>query len=318
MKKLSCLILLLLSTLNYAQTDINLGENDKLIYLDSTWNKTSKKKQKYYRIVKDYYLEKDLYLIKDFYNTGVLQMEGMSKAKDDVLEEGEFIYYYENGNKKATTNYIKSLPNGKTSEWYENANKKLEGEYIQNEEIIIPQLKINQFWDTNGAQKVMDGNGFFESNTKFSSEKGEIKNGFKEGFWEGKENKISYKETYENGKLISGVSINESLKSHTYNELQVNPIPEKGMQDFYNYIGTNFYYTQESIKNNILGKILIKFEVDKKGKIIKTKIIKGLGYGLDEVAIRLLLRYGDWKPGKQRGVETSCSFILPLSLQANP
>ncbi len=93
MKKLSCLILLLLSALNYAQTNIPIDKKDRLVYLDSTWNETSKKKQKYYRIVKDYYLEKDLYLIKDFYNTGLLQMEGLSKAKDDVLEEGEFIYY---------------------------------------------------------------------------------------------------------------------------------------------------------------------------------------------------------------------------------
>ena len=56
-------------------------------------------------------------------------MEGISTNKEGFSIEGEQTYYYENGNKKSVTNYIKGRVNGKDFELYENGNKKEEGEY---------------------------------------------------------------------------------------------------------------------------------------------------------------------------------------------
>ena len=158
---------------------------DRKVYLDSSWIETTSENYKYYRIIKDYYSDKDLYLIKDYYKSGVLQMEGTSKTKDNASKEGEFIFYYENGNKKAVTNYIKSRPNGKSSEWYENGNKKLEGEYIENEKTFFGELKIFQFWNSKELQTVTDGNGDYEEISEYFYASGKIKDGFKDGLWEG-------------------------------------------------------------------------------------------------------------------------------------
>lgn len=57
-------------------------------------------------------------------------MEGNFLIKDNLLRIGDFVYYYENGNKKIICIYLKGRLFGNKIEWYENGKKKLEGEYI--------------------------------------------------------------------------------------------------------------------------------------------------------------------------------------------
>lgn len=289
---------------------------DRKIYLDSTWNETTSENYKYYRIIKDYYSDKDLYLIKDYYKTGVLQMEGTSRTKDANSKEGEFVFYYENGSKKAVTNYMKSRPNGKNSEWYENGNKKLEREYIEDEKKRTTQIKINQFWDTNGVQKVVDGNGFFEDQGESESEKGEIKNGLKEGPWEGSSTKFSsnFKENYINGKLISGKSIDKNGKTYNYTEAEVAPEPKNGIMDFYKFIAKN-YKIPNYLPKGVRGKVYITFVVNKDGKIVEPRILKDLGFGTGQEAERVITAYDGFTSGEQRGQKVRCTYSIPISIQ---
>ncbi len=288
---------------------------DRKIYLDSTWNETTSENYKYYRLIKDYYSDKDLYLIKDYYKSGVLQMEGTSKTKDANSKEGEFIFYYENGNKKEVTNYIKSHPNGKSVEWYENGNKKLEGEYTEDEKTFVGEFKVFQFWNSKNVQTVLDGNGDLEEISEFFFATGKVKNGFKDGLWEGYDKKIGYtfSENYENKKFISGVSIDSNKVSRTYKMIEVMPEPKKGYSDFYKYVGKKF--RTPDIKG-LQGKIIIGFIIDKNGSITEPKILKSIGYGTDEEAIRVLLDYPDWIPGEQRGRKVICAYSLPISIQS--
>jgi len=291
------------------------SENDKKIYLDSTWNEATQDNYKYYRIIKDFYLDKDLYVINDYYKTGVLEKQGTSKTKDDNSKEGEFIFYYENGNKKAVTNYIKSRPNGICAEWYEIGNKKLEGEYIEDEKTFFGALKVSQFWNSKKVQTVVDGNGDYEEVSDFFYASGKIKEGFKEGLWEGYDKKLKYtfSENYGDKKFISGVSIDSNKVSHDYKVLEIGPEPKNGYEHFYKYIGKKMNIPNNP--KNISGKVILKFIVDKEGKIIEPKIIKSIGYGVDEEAVRVLMSYPDWIPGEQRGRKVRCTFSLPIAIQ---
>ena len=291
-----------------------LAADDKMVYLDSTWNETSQDNYKYYRIIKDFYLEKDLYVIYDYYKTGILQMQGLSNTKDGASKEGEFIYYYENGNKKAITNYIKSSAIGKCSEWYENGNKKLEGEYIEDKKTFCGELKIFQFWNSKYTQTVIDGNGDYEEISEFFYASGKIKDGFKDGLWEGYNKKIGYtfSENYENKTLISGVSVDLSNVSRTYKIVELRPEPKNGIMSFYKHVMKNFRVPD--IKS-LSGKIIIGFTVDKEGQIIEPKIIKSIGFGTDEEAIRVVTAFKDFIPGEQRGIKVKCTYSLPISIQ---
>lgn len=318
MKKLSCLIILLLSTLNYAQTEIALGENDKLVYLDSTYREVTKENHKYYRIIKDYYLDNPKYRFLEYYKSNQLKKESIHSGKDGGSPNGDEINYYENGNRQSVKTYIDGRPQGKSSTWYENGNLKEEGEYYNASDVPSKYYKLNQYWDYNKNQLVINGNGkYTNGDNEGFLETGTYKEGFKDGSWEGKNFKAndSYSEKYENGNFISGKRFLADGTTIDYSEIFIQPVPKKGLQDFYKFIGKN--YRTPDMPRGYKGKVIVNFVVDKNGEINETSIIKDIGYGTGEEAIRVLMKYGDWQPGMQRGKNVRCYFSLPITIQSS-
>lgn len=308
MKKLA--FLLLFTTFLFAQES-----KDKTIYLDSLYREVPKEKMVYTKTIKDYYLEKTEYKQLLFYKNGNLKSEEKTFGKElDSPTNGEVIEYYESGNKKSSCWYENNLQNGKFIQWYESGKLKEEGEYILDNP-IFPSYKIKNFWKETGEKTVVDGNGFYDCDSENGKEKGNYLNGLKNGDWTGNEFNIYYSETYKNGVLVSGESRDNADGSVVkYNEVKVLPFPKKGMEHFYNYIANNFELSRESIKNKISGKIFVNFVVLKDGRLGNIEISKGLGYGLDEEAIRVIKGYGKWIPANQRGRIVKCSFMIPIRL----
>jgi antitoxin component YwqK of YwqJK toxin-antitoxin module len=286
------------------------------IYLDSTWNETTEENHHYYRIVKEYYSEKENYTFFDFYKSGVLQMEGNSKKREHLSHNGQFVYYFENGNKQKVMRYKDSKPIGKEYNWYENGAPKSEIEHLEKVKEGNLNFKINQFWNSKNIQTVVDGNGDYDDVGKNGETKGNVKNGFKNGIWTGHNKTLSvrFTENYENGKLISGISIDSSNIEHSYKIEKKNPEPAKGIKNFYNYIGSNFKVTKEAEINNINGQIILRFVVKKDGSINDIEILKGIDPKMDEEAIRVLKGYGNWLPGKFKGVNFTVSYTLPITI----
>ncbi len=71
------------------------------------------------------------------------------------------------------------------------------------------------------------------------------------------------------------------------------PQVEGGKQGFIKFIKENLQYPKEAIEAKIEGSVLLWVEISDEGKLLQTKIEKGLGYGCDEEALRLvkLLKY---------------------------
>ena len=58
--------------------------------------------------------------------------------------------------------------------------------------------------------------------------------------------------------------------------------------------------------------VVVQFVINKKGDINDVKVIKPLGGGCDEEAVRIVNAMPKWKPGKQRGKSVSVRFNLPV------
>lgn len=304
------LFALLFSKLLFAQES-----NDKIIYLDSVWKETTKDNYNYYRVIKDYNLEKEEYDFEDYYKSGKVQMKGKSETKDYLKETGTVTYYFENGTTKKTVSYEKGKATGKYSEWYENGQKYIEGEFILDEKKPTSEPTIQNYWDKNNNQKVIDGNGDFEEIIPQGTASGKIKNGFKDGIWIG-QNKISattYIETYENGKLKNGTSKDKLNMEYPYTEVFSQPKPRKGLDHFYKYIAKNFNIPKNA--SNINGRILLGFVINKDGSITDLKIIKSINTEFDEEAKRLISAYPDWSPGEFRGLKVRTSYNIPLKFE---
>ena len=96
--------------------------------------------------------------------------------------------------------------------------------------------------------------------------------------------------------------------------MEEKPKPIKGMGHFYDFIGRNYNTPQVA---GLKGKIYISFIVEKDGKLTEIKVIKDIGYGTGAEAIRVLTKYENWLPAKQRGVPVRVMYSLPITIQSN-
>ena len=67
-------------------------------------------------------------------------------------------------------------------------------------------------------------------------------------------------------------------------------------------------------RNKVSGKIYMTFIVDEEGNLVEPKVIKGVGYGLDENAIKLINEAQKWNPGIYRGIPTRVLYKLPITI----
>lgn len=92
-----------------------------------------------------------------------------------------------------------------------------------------------------------------------------------------------------------------------------NPEYPGGAREMYNFISSKLRYPLEAEKNNISGKVFVKFVVRKDGSITDLKILKGIGYGCDEETVRVISQLPRWKPGKQNGEPVNVMFTMPIN-----
>lgn len=97
--------------------------------------------------------------------------------------------------------------------------------------------------------------------------------------------------------------------------VEENAMPQGGMPAFYKYLVDNMRYPALARRNNIEGKVLVQFVVGKDGAISDVKVLKGIGAGCDQEAVRVMEKAPSWKPGKQRGKAVRQRCIIPLSFQ---
>lgn len=97
--------------------------------------------------------------------------------------------------------------------------------------------------------------------------------------------------------------------------VEENAMPQGGMLAFYKYLVDNMKYPALARRNNIEGKVLVQFVVGKDGAISDVKVLKGIGAGCDQEAVRVMEKAPSWKPGKQRGKAVRQRCIIPLSFQ---
>lgn len=90
------------------------------------------------------------------------------------------------------------------------------------------------------------------------------------------------------------------------------PRPQDGMQGFMTYLAKNIKYPRAAIINKVQGKVFVQFVVNTDGSLVDFEVIKGIGSGCDEEAIRVLKKAPKWIPGKQRGKPVRVRILVPV------
>lgn len=86
-----------------------------------------------------------------------------------------------------------------------------------------------------------------------------------------------------------------------------------GIKEMYRFLALNMKYPKEAAENNVQGKVFIKFIVNENGEIRDPEVVKKLGFGTDEEAIRVVLSMPVWTPGRQDGKAVAIEYYLPIT-----
>ena len=81
------------------------------------------------------------------------------------------------------------------------------------------------------------------------------------------------------------------------------------------YVANNIKYPQIARETGIQGRVFVGLVVEPDGSISNVKVLRGIGGGCDEEAVRIVENMPKWKPGKQRGKTVRVSYMLPINFK---
>ena len=91
--------------------------------------------------------------------------------------------------------------------------------------------------------------------------------------------------------------------------------PVGGTQAFFDWIEKNQHYPLLARQRKIQGKVMVEFVVQTDGMLTDARVIKKMGSGLDEEAIRLIKSAPKWEPASFQGKPIKQKMVLPVLFQ---
>ena len=95
----------------------------------------------------------------------------------------------------------------------------------------------------------------------------------------------------------------------------VMPSYPKGPKSLFKFLKKHLEYPEMAIRHEIQGKVFIQFLVDKKGSLSQFEVVRGLGYGCDEEALRVAKMMPAWEPGMQSGNPVAIKYTIPITFE---
>lgn len=86
-----------------------------------------------------------------------------------------------------------------------------------------------------------------------------------------------------------------------------------GMKAMMEFLSTHIQYPEEAQKAGEQGRVIVKFVIDKNGKVTSPEVVKGISPSLDQEALRVVKEMPNWIPAKNDGQAVSSYFTLPVS-----
>ncbi len=81
------------------------------------------------------------------------------------------------------------------------------------------------------------------------------------------------------------------------------------------YIDSHIQYPPEAVKNNIQGRVILQFVVDKTGEIGEVKVVRSVDKDLDKEAVRIVKTLPKFIPGRQNGQAVAVWYTLPVTFK---
>ena len=98
-----------------------------------------------------------------------------------------------------------------------------------------------------------------------------------------------------------------------YKSVEQMPMFPGGEAGLLRYLQENIQYPPEAAKNNVQGRVILQFVVDKTGQVGEVKILRSVSEELDAEAVRVVKSLPKFEPGRQDGKPVAVWYTLPVS-----
>ena len=111
----------------------------------------------------------------------------------------------------------------------------------------------------------------------------------------------------------TAAKVTEADPNQIFTSVEQMPAFPGGLDAFYKYLGKSIKYPAVAKENGTQGKVVVQFVCEKDGSLTDFKVLRSLGDGCDEEAIRVLKASPRWTPGVQNGAKARVYYTVPIS-----
>lgn len=88
-----------------------------------------------------------------------------------------------------------------------------------------------------------------------------------------------------------------------------------GQKKLFKWLSANIKYPKEAQANKEQGRVIVRFVIDKDGKVTDAKVVRSISPSLNKEAMRLIEAMPRWKPGEKNGQPVAVPFTLPITFR---
>ncbi|MDZ7742346.1 MAG: energy transducer TonB [Bacteroidota bacterium] len=104
----------------------------------------------------------------------------------------------------------------------------------------------------------------------------------------------------------------EAEEAEIFSVVESMPEFPGGQTALFKFLQQNIDYPEIAKESGIQGRVFVTFVVETDGSVTDVRILRGIGGGCDEEALRVVKSMPKWNPGKQRGKPVRVQFNLPV------
>ena len=106
--------------------------------------------------------------------------------------------------------------------------------------------------------------------------------------------------------------VSTEIKENVFTWVEEMPKYKTDESEIYKYFADNIKYPEIAKKAGVEGRVILTFIVSKDGSVSNISVLKGIGAGCDEEAVRVLGLMGKWFPGRQNGNPVKVAISIPI------
>ena len=257
-----------------------------------------------------------MYKVSGFYKDGKKLLSAYSLNPALPLKlQGDYVTFFLSGKPMSVRSFKNGEPTGTTILYYPNG--KFYSKVTRELMLTDSTRSYDECRDSTGKVLTKNGNGdwiTFDQNFSFIAARGHVKNYKADSIWtfeslNGKTNKITYK----NGIDISSNGSEEKI----FSSVEQQPEFPGGPDALRKFLAVHVKYPATALEQNIEGRVLVDFVVEKDGSLSNIRISRGIGGNCEQEAIRVIKLSPRWMPGTIAGRPVRVAFTIPVDFYKN-